>query len=61
MMPIIRLELVPGRTPEQKSDFAREVTRVAAETLNCKPESLDVVITEVPKTHWAKGGKLLGE
>ncbi|MBU9853837.1 4-oxalocrotonate tautomerase [Rahnella bonaserana] len=60
-MPIIRLELVPGRTPEQKSNFAREVTRVAVETLNCKPESLDVVITEVPKTNWAKGGKLLGE
>ncbi|WP_447867082.1 4-oxalocrotonate tautomerase [Rahnella bonaserana] len=58
-MPIIRLELVPGRTPEQKSNFAREVTRVAVETLNCKPESLDVVITEVPKTNWAKGGKLL--
>ena len=60
-MPIIRLELVPGRTPEQKSNFAREVTRVAVETLNCKPESLDVVITEIPKTNWAKGGKLLGE
>ena len=60
-MPLIRLELVPGRTPEQKSNFAREVTRVAVETLNCKPESLDVVITEVPKTNWAKGGKLLGE
>jgi 4-oxalocrotonate tautomerase len=60
-MPIIRLELMPGRTPEQKSNFAREVTRVAVETLNCKPESLDVVITEVPKTNWAKGGKLLGE
>jgi 4-oxalocrotonate tautomerase len=60
-MPIIRLELVPGRTPVQKSNFAREVTRVAVETLNCKPESLDVVITEVPKTNWAKGGKLLGE
>jgi len=59
-MPVIHLEMLPGRTTEQKRDFAREVTRVAVETLKCKPESVDVVITEVPKTHWAKGGELLG-
>lgn len=60
-MPLIHLEMLPGRTTEQKRDFAREVTRVAVETLKCKPESVDVVITEVPKTHWAKGGQLMGE
>ncbi|PKE29892.1 4-oxalocrotonate tautomerase [Rahnella sp. AA] len=59
-MPVIHLEMLPGRTTEQKRDFAREVTRVAVETLKCKPESVDVVITEVPKIHWAKGGELLG-
>ena len=57
-MPMIRLEMFPGRTPEQKRDFVREVTRLAAETLKCKPDSVDVVITEIPKSHWAKGGVL---
>ena len=57
-MPMIRLEMFPGRTPEQKRDFVREVTRLAAETLKCKPESVDVVITEIPNSHWAKGGVL---
>lgn len=60
-MPILRLEIPPGRTPEQKRNFAREVTRVAVETLNCKPESLDVLIVEVPKEHWAKAGKFMSE
>ncbi|MDH2898071.1 MULTISPECIES: 4-oxalocrotonate tautomerase [Rahnella] len=60
-MPMIRLEMLPGRTAEQKRDFAREVTRVAVETLKCKPESVDVVITEIPKSHWAKGGELMGD
>lgn len=60
-MPMIRLEMLPGRTAEQKCDFAREVTRVAVETLKCKPESVDVVITEIPKSHWAKGGELMGD
>lgn len=60
-MPMIRLEMLPGRTAEQKREFAREVTRVAVETLKCKPESVDVVITEIPKSHWAKGGELMGD
>lgn len=60
-MPMLRLEMLPGRTPEQKSAFVREVTRVAVETLKCTPESLDIVITEVPREHWAKAGKLLSE
>ena len=47
-MPVLRLELQPGRSPEQKRDFAREVTRVAVETLKCKAESVDVVIVEIP-------------
>jgi 4-oxalocrotonate tautomerase len=60
-MPILRLEMHPGRTLEQKRAFAREVTRVASETLNCPPDSVDVVISEVPREHWAKAGQLVSE
>jgi 4-oxalocrotonate tautomerase len=60
-MPILRLEMHPGRTLEQKSAFAREATRVAVETLNCPPESVDIVITEVAREDWAKAGKLVSE
>lgn len=57
-MPILHLEMQPGRSPEQKCNFVREVTRVAVETLKCKPDSVDVIIIEIPKTHWAKNGQL---
>lgn len=60
-MPTLHLEMHPGRTPEQKRAFVTEVTRVVVETLVCPPESVDVVITEVPREHWAKAGKLLSE
>lgn len=60
-MPILRLEMHPGRTPEQKRAFVREATRVAAETLTCPPESVDIVLTEVPRDAWAKAGKLLSD
>jgi 4-oxalocrotonate tautomerase len=34
---------------------------VAAETLTGPPESVDIVITEVPRDAWAKAGKLLSD
>lgn len=60
-MPILRLEMQPGRTLDQKRAFVREVTRVTVETLNCPPESVDVVISEVAAEHWAKAGKLVAD
>lgn len=57
-MPILRLEMHPGRTPEQKRAFVQEATRVLVETLACPPESVDIVITEVAREDWAKAGKL---
>jgi 4-oxalocrotonate tautomerase len=60
-MPKLHLEMHPGRTADQKRAFVREVTRVAVETLKCPPESLDIIITEVARDHWAKGGKLFSD
>jgi len=60
-MPILRLEMHPGRTLDQKRAFVREVTRVAVETLNCPAESVDVVISEVAREDWAKAGKLVAD
>ena len=60
-MPILRLEMHPGRTADQKRDFVREATRVAVEILKCPPESVDIVIREVPRELWAKAGKLVSE
>lgn len=57
-MPILRLEMHPGRTLEQKREFVREVTRVTAQTLACPPESVDILISEVPRDAWAKAGTL---
>jgi len=60
-MPILRLEMHPGRTPEQKRDFVREATRVTVEILKCPPESVDILIAEIPRDQWAKGGKLVAD
>jgi 4-oxalocrotonate tautomerase len=51
-MPIIRVELIAGRSEEQKRAFAAEVTRAAATTLVCKPEDVDVIFVDVARADW---------
>jgi len=55
-MPIIRVELFAGRTQQQKNEFVVEVTRVAAETLKCPADAVDVIISEVAPLDWHRGG-----
>jgi 4-oxalocrotonate tautomerase len=58
-MPMIRIELSPGRTDEQKRKYAEEVTKLTSEILKCPIESVDMIFIEVPGSHWANGGKFM--
>jgi 4-oxalocrotonate tautomerase len=57
-MPMIKVELLKGRTISQKREFAEIVTREASRILECAPEVVDIVFQEVERHDWAKGGKL---
>lgn len=57
-MPMIRVELLKGRTLDQKREFADVVTREAARILKCAPEVIDIVFQDVERNDWAKNGKL---
>lgn len=56
-MPIIKIELSPGRTQEQKTRYVEEVTRLTSEVLKCPVESIDVMFIEIDGTNWAHAGK----
>lgn len=60
-MPMITVQMFPGRTPEQKAELAERLTEVFLEICGRpgqKRESIWLVINEVPREHWAVGGKL---
>jgi len=57
-MPMIRVEMYPGRTPEQKANLVREVTDAFVRTCGGNPGGVWVVINEVPREHWGVGGEL---
>ena len=60
-MPIIKMELWPGRTKEQKAKLAEAFTRSVEEIIGTAPENTVVVFQDVSKDDWAKGGKLASD
>ncbi len=57
-MPLITVHMYPGRTPAQKEAVVRGITDVMVREANAKPESVEVILMEVPREHWAMAGKL---
>ena len=57
-MPMIRVELLKGRTIDQKREFADVVTREAARILRCSPDVVDIVFQEIERHDWSSNGKL---
>jgi 4-oxalocrotonate tautomerase len=57
-MPTYHVEMMEGRTVEQKRKLVEEITRVSVEVLGGSPESVDILITDVKRENWATGGKL---
>ena len=55
-MPTIRVELLEGRTPQQKKDLAQALTEACVKTLGSSAESVDVLFFDVPHHDWATGG-----
>jgi 4-oxalocrotonate tautomerase len=56
-MPIIRIELIEGRTPELKQELIRSVTAAVTTTLAVQPAQVRVLLYELPPEHWAVGGQ----
>lgn len=57
-MPIIQIKMLEGRSVEQKRELAEVLTRETVRILNIKPEVVEMVIQEYPRTDWASAGRL---
>ena len=60
-MPTLRVELFPGRTPEQKQQYMEQVTRLTSDVLKCPLESIDVIFIEIEPSDWAHAGKFYAQ
>lgn len=55
-MPIVNIQMLPGRSAEQKRAMLKEVTDAIVRTIGAPPQNVRVVLTEVAPEHWAVGG-----
>ena len=51
-MPHVVIKCFPGRTEEQKTRCAEEVTKAIAETMGCNESSVSVAIKEIAQDDW---------
>jgi 4-oxalocrotonate tautomerase len=60
-MPVIHVEMWPGRTYAQKQELAKAITDAVVKVANTSPEATIVIFQDVPKENWAQAGVLSSE
>lgn len=60
-MPIIRIEMWPGRTHAQKAELARVITEAMVTIAHTTPEATTIVFQDIAKENWAQGGVLASD
>lgn len=58
ILPILQIEILKGRTVEQKREMVKKVTEAISETLNCPKDAVSIIIREMETENFAKAGKL---
>ncbi|MGE5559625.1 MAG: 4-oxalocrotonate tautomerase [Chloroflexota bacterium] len=57
-MPIIQIEVLKGRSVEQKRELARRVTEVVTETMKCPADAVKIIIRDMEFENYASAGVL---
>ncbi len=60
-MPYVTVKMLEGRNEEQKKNLVEKVTDAVVETTGATREKVVVFIEEMPKNHYAVGGKRLSD
>ena len=58
-MPTYHVEMMEGRSTEQKKKLVEAITRVSVEILGGQPDSVDIIITDIKRENWATLGRVV--
>jgi|JI6StandDraft_1071083.scaffolds.fasta_scaffold2840664_1 4-oxalocrotonate tautomerase len=56
-MPFAQIQIMEGRSEDQKRAIIEKVTAALVEAVGAPIETVRVIITEIPKAHWGIAGK----
>jgi 4-oxalocrotonate tautomerase len=60
-MPLVEVTVASGRPQEQIRALIHELHLAVQNTVNANPESIHVVVREIPRGHWATGNRTVEE
>ncbi|AVA24605.1 tautomerase family protein (plasmid) [Rhizobium sp. CB3171] len=55
-MPVVRVEMLSGRSQQQKNEIAEVFTKELARIAGCGIKDVQIVFSEVERGNWAVGG-----
>lgn len=56
-MPIINVQMLPGRTPAQKTALIRELAEGTVRALGVPEETIRILLAEIEPAHWGVGAR----
>ncbi|QNB46331.1 4-oxalocrotonate tautomerase [Thermanaerosceptrum fracticalcis] len=60
-MPVIHVNMLKGKTTEQKKIMVESITEAVVKAINVEPEKVTIFINEFEKEEIGKGGRLYTE
>ena len=60
-MPMIKVEMLSGRSAEQKRRLAKALTETFVEICGGEPKAVQIIFADVERSDWAVGGTLCSE
>ncbi|MFC4696622.1 2-hydroxymuconate tautomerase [Enterococcus aquimarinus] len=58
-MPVVNIQMLEGRTPEQKENLIKEVTDAVVRTTGAKKEAVTIIISDMKKEDYGHGGEVI--
>ncbi|CAL9474080.1 hypothetical protein SUDANB6_02899 [Streptomyces sp. enrichment culture] len=55
-MPVVTVDWWAGFGLEERRRLVRSLTDAVVEVTGCRPDSVTVILRDVPPDHWARGG-----
>jgi 4-oxalocrotonate tautomerase len=57
-MPIVTIELIEGRSVEQKREMAKKITETITEITKIPKDAVEIIFNDMKKENYSKGGLL---
>jgi 4-oxalocrotonate tautomerase len=57
-MPIVTIEMIEGRSVDQKREMAKKITETIVEVIKIPEDAVEIIFHEIKKENYSKAGLL---